>query len=154
MALTDETQVGKARFLEFYANACQIGLSKANIQSGWRATGLYPWNMNKPLCSRWVVVPKAKILPPPSNLNILTPKRGRDLLRLLGDKNRSPTSRLSVRKAAIALDKVAMEIALRDREIECLQAQLENANPPKCYKVTQNPNERFVNLAYILAQAN
>jgi hypothetical protein len=154
MALTDETRVGKARFLKFYANARQIGLSKANIQSGWRATGLYPRNVNKPLRSRWVVVPKAKILPPPSNSNIPTPKRGRDLLRLLGDKNRSPTSRLSVRKAAIALDKVAMEVALRDREIERLQAQLENANPPKRRKVAQNPNERFVNLAHILAQAN
>ena len=99
--------------------------------------------MNKPLCSHWVVVPKAKILPPPSNLNIPTPKRGCDLLRLLGDKNRSPTSRLSVRKAAIALDKVAIEIALRDREIEHLQAQLENANPLKRCKVAQNPNESF-----------
>jgi hypothetical protein len=52
MALTDETRVGKARFLEFYANARQIGLSKANIQSGWRATGLYLRNVNKPLRSR------------------------------------------------------------------------------------------------------
>jgi hypothetical protein len=110
--------------------------------------------VNKPLRSCWVVVLKAKILPPPSNFNIPTPKRGCDLLRLLGDKNRSPTSRLSVRKAAIALDKVAMEVALRDREIERLQAQLENANPPKRCKVAQNLNERFVNLAYILAQAN
>jgi hypothetical protein len=49
MALTDETRVGKARFLEFYTNARQIGLSKANIQSGWRAIGLYPRNVNKPL---------------------------------------------------------------------------------------------------------
>jgi hypothetical protein len=47
-----------------------------------------------------------------------------------------------------------MEVALRDREIERLQAQLENANPPKRRKVAQNPNERFVNLAHILAQAN
>jgi hypothetical protein len=50
-ALTDETQVGKARFLEFYTQARQIGLSKANIQSGWKATGLYPRNIDKPLGS-------------------------------------------------------------------------------------------------------
>jgi len=47
-----------------------------------------------------------------------------------------------------------MELALRDREIERLQAQLERANPPKRRKVTPNPNERFMSLAYILAQAN
>ena len=73
---------------------------------------------------------------------------------MLGDKNRSPTSQLSVWKAAIALDKVAIEVALRDCEIKRLQAQLENANPLKRRKIAQNPNERFVNLAYILAQAN
>jgi hypothetical protein len=135
IALINETRVGKARFLEFYANVRQIGLSKANIQSRWRAIGLYPKNVNKPLRSCWVVVPKAKILPPPSNFNILTLKRSCDLLQLLGDKNRSLTSRLSVRKAAIALDKVAIEVALRDREIERLQVQLKNANPPKRRKV-------------------
>jgi hypothetical protein len=57
-------------------------------------------------------------------------------------------------KAAAALDKVAVEIVSRDREIERLQALLDQANPPKCRKVSQNPNERFVNLVEILAQAN
>jgi hypothetical protein len=32
-ALTDKTRVRKAKFLKFYAQARQIGLSKANIQS-------------------------------------------------------------------------------------------------------------------------
>jgi hypothetical protein len=152
--LTDETKIGKAKFLEFYSKARQIGLSKANIQSGWKATGLYPKNVNKPLHSRWVVILKPKTPPRPSNSNISTPKRGRDLLRLLVEKNRSPTSRLSVRKAALALDRVAIEVALRDREIERLQALLDQANPLKRRKVAQNPNERFINLAQILAQAN
>ena len=49
--LTDETKIGKAKFLEFYFKACQIGLNKTNIQSRWRATGLYPKNVNKPLRS-------------------------------------------------------------------------------------------------------
>jgi hypothetical protein len=61
--LTDETRIEKARFLEFYSKARQIGLSKVNIQSGWRATGLYPKNVHKPLCSRWVVVPTPKTPP-------------------------------------------------------------------------------------------
>ena len=43
---------------------------------------------------------------------------------------------------------------MRDREIERLRALLDQANPPKRRKVIQNPNERFINLAQILAQAN
>ena len=152
--LTDEMRIGKTRFLEFYFKVRQIGLSKVNIQSGWRATGLYPKNVHKPLHSRWVVVPTPKTPPRSPNSNILMPKHGRDLSNLLAEKSRSPTSRLSVRKAALALDRVAFEIALRDREIEQLRALLDQANPPKRRKVAQNPNERFINLAQILAQAN
>jgi hypothetical protein len=45
-------------------------------------------------------------------------------------------------------------MTLCDREIERLQTLLDRANPPKHCKVAQNPNERFINLAQILAQAN
>ena len=54
-ALTDTTKIGKANFLEFYAKAREIGLRKENIRFGWKATGLYPKNVAKPLNSRWVV---------------------------------------------------------------------------------------------------
>ena len=47
-----------------------------------------------------------------------------------------------------------MEVLIRDREIERLRAQLLQANPLKRRKVQQNPNERFISLAEILAQAN
>jgi hypothetical protein len=48
------------------------------------------------------------------------PKRGHDLLQLLAENRKSPSSRLSIRKAAAALDKVAIEVVSRDREIERL----------------------------------
>ena len=47
-----------------------------------------------------------------------------------------------------------MEVALYDHKIECLQALLDQAKPLKRYKIVQNPNERFINLGQILAQAN
>jgi hypothetical protein len=153
-ALTDETRVGKAKFLEFYTKVHQIGLSKANIQSGWKATRLYPRNIDKPLHSCWVVIPKPKIDSQPSTSNISTLRRGRDLIHLLAKKSKSPASRISVRKAARALDKIAIKVALRDREIERLKALLDQANPPKRRKIAPNPNDRFINLAQILAQAN
>ena len=109
--------------------------------------------MTKPLNSQWVVVSKSPTTPfIPSTIS--SPKRGSDIIQLFTRKNNSPTSRLSIRKAATALDKVAIEIIIRDREIQRLQAQLDQAKPPKRRKVVQDPNERFTSLAQILAQAN
>ena len=134
-ALTDTTKVGKANFLEFYAKAREIGLREENIRSGWKATGLYPKSVAKPLNSRWVVVPTQLTAPLPITSNISTLNCGSDIVKLFAEKNRSPASRLSIRKAAAALDKVAMEITIRDREIERLQAQLAQAKPPRRRKV-------------------
>ena len=51
-AETDKSKLGKAKFLEFYAEARKIGLREQCIRSGWKATGLYPKNVRKPLGSR------------------------------------------------------------------------------------------------------
>ena len=51
ITLTDFIKVEKAKFLKFYAKAQEIGLQEENIQSGWKATGLYPKNVAKPLKS-------------------------------------------------------------------------------------------------------
>ncbi|KAG8352569.1 hypothetical protein FVEN_g9435 [Fusarium venenatum] len=59
-----------------------------------------------------------------------------------------------IRKAAAALDKVVMEVILRDREIEGLRVLLVQAKPAKRGKIVQDPNERFASLAQILVQAN
>jgi hypothetical protein len=100
------------------------------------------------------VVAKRPAIPLRVTPDILTPKRGGDVVKLFAEKSSSPTSRLSIRKAAAALDKVAMEVILRDREIERLRVQLAQAKPAKRRKIVQDPNERFASLAQILAQAN
>ena len=92
-------------------------------------------------------MPRQPATPPLATSDISTPKRGGDFIKLFTRKNSSPALRLSIRKAATALDKVAMEITMRDREIERLQAQLAQAKPPKRRKVVQDPNERFTSLA-------
>ena len=80
--------------------------------------------MTKPLNSRWVVVRKRPATPPPVISNISTPKRSGDIIKLFAEKNNSPTSRLSIRKAAITLDKIVLEVILRDREIARLREEL------------------------------
>src|SRR5438045_4115643 len=128
-ALTDTMKIGKANFLEFYAKAQEIGLQEENVRSGWKVTGLYPKSMAKPLSSRWVVIRKWPATPPPAILDISTPKCGGNIIKLFIEKNNSPASQLSIRKTATALNKVAMEVILRDREIECLWEQLDEAKP-------------------------
>jgi 4-hydroxybenzoate polyprenyltransferase len=153
-ALTDTTKVGKANFLEFYAKAREIGFREKNIRSGWKATGLYPKSVAKPLGSRWVIVPTQPATPPPITSDISTPKRGGDVVKLFAEKNRSPASRLSIRKTAAALNTVAIEITIRDREIKRLRAQLAEAKSRKRRKILQDPNERFASLAQVFTQAN
>ena len=98
--------------------------------------------------------PKPSTIPPSAIPNISTLKRGGDVIKLLAKKDRSSASRLSIRKAATTLDKMAMEITMKDREIKRLRAQLAQVKPPKRRKVVQDLNERFASLGQILAQAN
>lgn len=48
---TDSTIVGKRNFLCCYQKARTTGLTSKNITSRWKATGLWPVNMAKPLMS-------------------------------------------------------------------------------------------------------
>jgi 4-hydroxybenzoate polyprenyltransferase len=50
--LTDSTPIGKRNFLLCYQKAREQSIIAQNIKAGWRATGLWPLNMAKPLMSR------------------------------------------------------------------------------------------------------
>jgi 4-hydroxybenzoate polyprenyltransferase len=153
-AQTDKTKLGKAKFLEFYAEARKIGLREQCIRSGWKATGLYPKNIKKPLGSRWVVVRERPLTPPPSTVDIRTPKRGSDVIKLFSGKDFSPSTRRCVRITATAFDRASVVVAMQDHEIASLHEQLEQANPPKRRKVATNPNDLFAKLAEVLSQTN
>ena len=80
--------------------------------------------MAKPLNSRWVVGRKQLATLPSVTSDISTPKRGGDIIKLFAEKNNSPTSRLSLRKAATAFDKIVIDIILKDRKIARLSKEL------------------------------
>jgi len=153
-AETDKSKLGKAKFLEFYAEARKIGLREQCIRSGWKATGLYPKNVRKPLGSRWVVVRERLSTPPPSTTDIKTPKRGSDVVKLFHGKSFSPTTRRCVRLTAMAFDRTSIVVTMQDREIASLREQVKQANPPKRRKVTTNPNDLFASFAEVLSQTN
>ena len=73
---------------------------------------------------------------------------------MFAEKNNSFTLKLSIRKAAVILDKIAMKMTLKDYEIKRLREELDQVKPQKRRKVVQNPNERFTSLAQVLTQAN
>ena len=75
VASTDETRISKAKFLEFYAEAHEIAFRKQNIQSGWKATGLYPKNRLKVLSNRWVITQRAPTPPSQTPGDIITPTK-------------------------------------------------------------------------------
>jgi len=66
---------------------------------------------------------KRPAIPPPV-ISISILKRSGDIIKLFVNKNTSPTSRLSIRKAATTLDKVVIDIILKDREIARLREEL------------------------------
>src|SRR5205823_12249165 len=86
--------------------------------------------------------------------DISTPKRGSDIIKLFTEKNNSPTSRLSIRKAANVLNKIIMNVILKNRKIERLRKELAKAKPPKRRKIQPEPNKRFASLTQVLAQTN
>ena len=49
--LTDSSPIGKQNFLSCYAKARKEALSAKIIKAGWKATGLWPKSMAKPLMS-------------------------------------------------------------------------------------------------------
>ena len=55
--LTDCAPLGKRMFIECYARAREAALTDRNVRSGWKATGLWPVNMDKPLMSRLLLKP-------------------------------------------------------------------------------------------------
>ena len=58
-----------------------------------------------------------------------------NIIKLFAEKNNSPTSRLLIRKAANALDKIAMNVVLKDREIKRLREELIKAKLLKRQKI-------------------
>ena len=57
-------------------------------------------------------------------LNILILKYDSDIIKLFAEKNYFFILRLSIRKTATTLNKIALEVLLKDREIERLREEL------------------------------
>ena len=171
--LTDSSPVGKQNFLLCYQKARLQALVQPNIKSGWKASGLWPVSMAKPLMSRLLLENSneskkkannstaAPETPTTSRSWLLetsqvawsTPRRSKDLklqvLKFSQLEDDVSTKRLLFRKITKSFDEKESLLAEAQMRIEALETQLEAARPRRRKKVKVSPNSRFVGIAAI-----
>lgn len=161
--LHPNSPIGKETFLSCYFRARKKALITDNAVAGWKGSGLWPLNIEKPLNSRFVredpsqtiTVQPASLSPARANrrsrsLEFATPKTSKDVQQLVRSQNKvkssSPTTRRLFRTWAKSLDTVQLEIAqLKDR-VQTLEEQQAQSKPRKRAAVEADLNELFVSI--------
>jgi hypothetical protein len=160
--------VGKQNFLSCYATARKEALSAKIIKAGWKATGLWPKSIAKPLLSPLLLEnSNAKIDTPRASLSferdsvidfplevLSTPRKSTEIkarlarLESLGESD-PLTSRLLVRKVIKRFEEQESILADHSYRIQSLEVQLEKARPRKRIKVRTSPNSKFADISSI-----
>jgi 4-hydroxybenzoate polyprenyltransferase len=168
---SESTVLGKQMMIKCIVEARKQAITAHNIKAGWRASGLWPVNMAKPLMSRLLLensnkVPSideqtALIQTPVSRLpsqgvvvdqgaEFATPRKKIDLRGHLNNlairKQDLSTRRLLFRKVKKAFDQKDSELARLRQENEALKIQLEVARPSRRKKVVTDPNSVFASI--------
>ena len=164
-SLEDSAPIKKLRFIQYYAAARETGLSSDHIKSGWKASGIYPWNPQKVLPSRQVrqsttkqptTVTTGPSTPARVDLDsaIVPPMNSRHLraqINALSQSDRlSRSTRLLFSKTTKTLG--ALEFAQTNQTLE-IQKQskvIEDYNAKKRRKVTVDSNETFASIGQII----
>ncbi|KAM5357293.1 hypothetical protein ACJZ2D_014828 [Fusarium nematophilum] len=133
------------------------------IRAGWKAAGMWPVVMSKPLNNPWFAerrrqresrafnTPSAKRkAPAATEIAIKTPFRSLDVrttIELIGKQEEfSSTTRLLFRKFGKGLDAHVAMLAEKEQRIQVLEAQIDHFRPKKKKKVKPGNNERFINI--------
>lgn len=171
---SESTVVGKQMMIKCIVEARKQAITAHNIKAGWRASGLWPVNMAKPLMSRLLLensnnvasideqMAPIQTLSPvrPSQSSTVatdafmgTPQKRSDLRSQLTDlssyNQHLSTRRLLFRKVEKAFDQKDFELAQLRQENEALKSQLEAARPSKRKKVVMDPNDVFASIEQI-----
>jgi len=161
--ITDSAPVNKITFLRCYHYARSVGFLRRNIISGWRATGLWPVAMAKPLLNPMVMDQLKTPITIPTivtkeedqlDIIIRTPKHSSQVQRLaqrlLQDHRADPAVRLLFRKIGKSLDDQNNKIAASENIVRGLEARIETLQPKKKRKIEPGPNERFIKIDEIM----
>jgi 4-hydroxybenzoate polyprenyltransferase len=166
-SMTDSTPIGKRNFLICYYKARQESLTGMNIRAGWRATGLWPVSMAKPLMSRLLLENSNQELEidasedlqtikevEESSIIWSTPKAGKEFRLQLNTLTKTshdnlPTRRLLFKKAVKAFDQKDFALGQAEMKIQQLEAKLDQLQPRKKRKVQTSPNSKFADIQAI-----
>jgi 4-hydroxybenzoate polyprenyltransferase len=171
---TESTVVGKQMMIKCIVEARKQAITAHNIKAGWRASGLWPVHMAKPLMSRLLMENSNKVADNNDPLHPLgslatglpsqpvgldqggqfsTPRKKTDLRGHLSNlaARRQPhsTRKLLFQKVEKAFDQKDFELAHLRQENEALKIQLEVARPSKRKKVVVDPNNLFASIEQI-----
>jgi hypothetical protein len=165
--LNDSTPVGKRNFLECYKLARIDALTPTNCMQGWKALGLWPPRMSKPLMNRLLLENsnKAAEETPATSGNVEVPEWNQDGSFILWETPRksedvrqqarqimgleqadTTTARVLFRKVAKGLDEKDFLIAQHERRIQQLEARVQQLEPRKRRKVRTSPNSKFASI--------
>ena len=159
--LDDSVPVKKIRFVQYYECARLEGLKEGNIQSGWLASGIYPWDPSKVLQSHQVLKASlAKTVTLLHNVSttstlrddtfIITPKHSRDLQHHISEIERleqpSSTTRVLFAKAHKAFSELEWRFTQSTLQLRAQASQLEEQSAKRRKKQPINCNETFARI--------
>jgi hypothetical protein len=166
--LTDSSPIGKQNFLSCYAKARKEALSAKIIKAGWKATGLWPKSMAKPLLSplllensnaRINTLQASQSESRPSRIDsplviLSTPRKSIEIKAQVTrfqslDTSNPSTQRLLFRKIIKGFEEQESVLADHSYRIQSLEVQLEKARPRKRMKVRTSPNSKFADISDI-----
>jgi hypothetical protein len=99
--MTDSAPIGKRLFLRCYSKARGDAIMERNVRSGWKASGLWPINLDKPLMSRLLLPaqpsnqeanqpnkqpnsqPNSQLVSKPNSQAVKTPSRSQEVHKLV-----------------------------------------------------------------------
>ncbi len=158
---TASVAINKQRFLYCYRDASARGMAPRNIISGFRATGIWPYDPSKVQDDPEAVIedrPPPTLPPTPqkaaSNTKdsaLTTPQKSKDVLeaREKAREHASPTNRtirVLFNRVGRSLDHKNAEIAALRAQVGHLSTELEVHRPHTRKRVKEGANERFARI--------
>lgn len=118
--IDDAAPADKQRFIDCYTAARRIAFTSQNIRPAFRATGIYPSDRSKALCSSFTTMSQQPsnrpVTPPPTNLDIdhttiqRTPTTRLQVERRIDPQLLAPSSRSALRRVGNRLDRQHVKI--------------------------------------------
>ena len=155
----------KQHFLLAYRDASREGVSPTNVKSGFKKTGIWPFNPSQVLNDPKALIrnspppPKRpqtpEIAPISADNAVKTPQKSHDILRAVNNARgyASPTNRTVrsvLRKAGKALDQSNAKMALLEAENARLKEDLRVTEPCSRKKVKEPLNGKFIRIGDIV----